>query len=90
MYKINRGKELFQSAFGLLIGILGIISVIMEWGTAWVLIFLAILSVIEIRTLGQLRCPHCGKYAVSMALWTLIAKKPVRCKKCGETIEYEE
>ena len=88
MRTINRKKILFTTFFGVFVAILGVVCVLMEWATAWYLLISFTFTGILIQSLTEQRCPHCGKYALTMGLWRIIQKRPVCCKKCGETIEY--
>ena len=90
MRKINRKKEIIVSFFGILLAIIGICCVIMEWGTAWYLIISVVFSGILLRFFIETRCPYCGKYALTMSLRHVIQKRQIRCKKCGESIEYTD
>jgi len=90
MRKINRMKEVVLSFFGITLAIFGICCVVMEWGTAWYVIISIVFNGILLRSIIEQRCPFCGKYALNLSLGNLIAKRPLRCKKCGESIEYAE
>jgi len=90
MRKINRKKEMIVSFIGIFIAVIGICCVIMEWGTALYLIISIIFICIFLRSFIETRCPYCGKFALTMGLWHVIQKRQVRCKKCGESIEYSE
>ena len=90
MHRIKRKRILITSFLGILVAAIGICCVVMEWGTAWYIIISIIFVGILIQSITEQRCPYCGKYALSIALWNVIPKHQVSCKKCGKSIDYDE